>query len=76
MRSGEDLNHVTPDLDLALIEGSEVTALCGVRFLPTLRVGSGGRADEPAFTMCPECLRVDELLAEIRAIRSGALVGV
>lgn len=49
-------------LALALIEGGEVTAFCGETFVPKLRVGSGGKADNPALDICPRCERAKALL--------------
>ncbi|MGF3057107.1 hypothetical protein [Microbacterium sp. YY-01] len=69
------LNHLIPpdsQLQLALIEGTEVEALCGHRFTPTLTVGSSGRADVPGAAWCDACDQTAELrkkyelLAELR----------
>lgn len=55
------INHVVipgVDLQLAMIEGIEVTAFCGVRFVPTVQVGTSGSAAAPG---APRCSRCDDL---------------
>lgn len=58
------LNHRTvDDIDLALIEGTKIRPFCnGEPFNPRLRVGSGGKADNPALPSCPRCDRITEIL--------------
>ncbi len=69
MRDGSGLNHYAKGIDVALITGAEVTALCGSKFVPTLRVGSGGMADEPAWAVCDVCERIDGLMAEMDRLK-------
>lgn len=52
------INHVVipgVDLQIAMIEGSEVTAFCGVRFVPTVQVGTSGSAAAPGAPWCSSC---------------------
>lgn len=55
------INHVVMpgvDLQLAMIEGHEVEAFCGVQFVPTVQVGTSGSAAAPG---APRCSRCDDL---------------
>lgn len=52
------INHtIRPafDIELAIIEGSEVVGFCGHRFVPTVIVGTSGRADDPSAPHCQNC---------------------
>ena len=62
-------NHIVMrGLEIALIEGTPVKTFCGDSFVPTLRVGSGGQADEPTWPMCEICESVRDLVhAEMEA---------
>lgn len=51
-------NHIVKpsnDLQLAMIEGSEIEALCGDRFVPTVTVDTGGGAHVPGVPVCERC---------------------
>lgn len=67
----EDYNHMVPqkDLDTAVILGGAVTAKCGERFEPSLRVGSGGRTDELGWDTCPDCQDIADLEERWRKLR-------
>jgi hypothetical protein len=54
---GDDFNHYVrrEHIDLSIIEGRPVVALCGVRWVVELAVGSSGRANDPDLPICPEC---------------------
>ncbi len=60
------LNHLAPrdQIDLGLIAGTPIEALCGVNFVPTLRVGASGAADNPSLDVCTACECVMELIEE------------
>lgn len=68
MSDGNNLNHrVLESLDLALIEGTPVTPLCGVgAFVPHLVVGLGGRADDPDLANCVACDGMHSRWLELR----------
>ena len=66
-------NHIPLEksaaIQIALIEGTKITAFCMIKFVPALRVGSGGKIDEPAWPMCPRCQRVKDVLIARRKLR-------
>lgn len=43
------------DIDLAVIEGAPIEAFCGVVFVPTVIVGTSGRATDPNAPDCDAC---------------------
>ena len=52
------INHLVqnrPDLQLAMIEGTQVTAWCGIRFVPEVQVGTSGSAHAPGAPECDRC---------------------
>lgn len=74
------LNHVIrreDDIQLAIIEGTEVEGLCGHRFVPTVTVGTSGGAHVPGAPMCSACETIDELLNDALnlRVRAGVLEG-
>jgi len=52
------------DLEIALIEGTPIKVWCGIEFVPHIRIGSSGRADEPSAPTCEQC---DEVISDWRA---------
>lgn len=61
------VNHIIRsghDLQLAMIEGTEVLTRCGIWFIPTVTVGTSGRADIPGNPQCADCDRALELLRQ------------
>lgn len=65
--NGDGFNHYMKRsaIDLAILTGKPGRALCGVRWVPELRVGSDGRADNPDLPVCPACEDIyDSLDAE------------
>lgn len=60
MADVEDLNHYVrrEAMDFGILTGKPARALCGVVFVPELRVGSSGGADNPELPTCPECERI------------------
>lgn len=59
-------NHVIPDADiqLAVIEGTPVKALCGEVFTATVQVGTSGSAADPTAGLCARCDRIRSLERE------------
>ena len=56
------VNHCVPrsqNLQLAMIEGTEITTLCRDRFVPTVIVGTSGQPHQPGAPLCERC---EELL--------------
>lgn len=51
------------DLQLAMIEGTPIKTFCGDIFVPTVQVGTSGRADLPG---APNCDRCDEAIEVCR----------
>ena len=51
------LNHIvrSGDIDLAMIEGTRIEVWCGLRFVPTVTVGTSGRAHVPGAPDCERC---------------------
>lgn len=49
------LIHRQGDLQLAMIEGTQVTAWCGIRFVPEVQVGTSGSAHAPGAPECDRC---------------------
>ena len=43
------------DIDLAMIEGTQIGAVCGLRFVPSVTVGTSGGAHVPGAAMCERC---------------------
>lgn len=67
MKYGEGMNHLVRSaaaLEQALITGNTVDARCGAVFKPRLRVGSSGRANNPALPKCPICHQIGDLERE------------
>lgn len=78
------VNHMIKGghLTIAMIEGTEVAAWCGIRFVPEVQVGTSGRADAPGAPSCERCKEIvdnwrefirlkdekNRLLREMRAI--------
>jgi len=56
-------------IDIGVIQGKEMLALCGERFVPSVRVGSSGRADEPEWPICDRCKSLVELKDEYHRAR-------
>lgn len=57
-------NHRIPpefDVQLAMIEGTPVTAYCGISFTPHVQVGTSGRATAPGAPTCERCLTAEDL---------------
>lgn len=57
----DTLNHRIRDeydIELAMIEGTDIEALCGVRFIPSVTVGTSGQAYEPAAGICEICQEI------------------
>lgn len=67
MSDSEDLNHYSPqaEVDMALIAGGNITAVCGEVFEPQLQIGSGGSAADPALEICPACELIISLESEL-----------
>nr|WP_231370909.1 DUF3039 domain-containing protein [Microbacterium sp. 11MF] len=65
------MNHYAPRraIDTALISGETIRALCGERFVPSLRVGSGGKADAPGAVICAECEGLHDLMGDLKDLR-------
>lgn len=63
-------HHIWPeyDIDLAMIEGTEIEAICGQRFVPTVTVGTSGRAHVPGAAMCEMCEEIKRLRREFGAL--------
>lgn len=54
-------NHIVKagyNLDLAMIEGTPIEVWCGLRFVPTVTVGTSGRADIPGAPDCERCKKI------------------
>lgn len=52
------LNHIIwpeYDIQLAMIEGTQIGAVCGLRFVPSVTVGTSGGAHVPGAAMCERC---------------------
>ncbi len=43
------------NIQIAVIEGTPVIAFCGKTFVPTVTVGTSGRATVPGAPNCPDC---------------------
>ncbi|MEV5042722.1 DUF3039 domain-containing protein [Microbacterium sp. LMI1x-1-1.1] len=56
-------------IDTALISGGDIRALCGEHFTPSLRVGSGGKADDPGAEICAECQALLDLMGDLEYLR-------
>lgn len=67
----ESENHVIRgyDIELAMIEGTEIVAECGATFVPSVTVGTSGRADVPGAPLCDVCDELKALLDERRKLR-------
>lgn len=46
------------DLQLAMIEGTPVSAWCGIRLVPEVQLGTSGRADVPGAPNCDRCKEI------------------
>lgn len=65
------VNHMIKpvhDIQLAMIEGTDVEALCGHRFTPSVVVGTGGKADVPGARICERCDIIAELWEEMNEL--------
>lgn len=65
-------NHVVKpshDLQLAMIEGTEIETLCGERFVPTVTVGTGGGSHVPGAPMCERCHVADDITERWNILR-------
>lgn len=47
--------HDRYDIQLAMIEGTEIEALCTDRFIPEVEGGTGGGAHVPGAPLCERC---------------------
>lgn len=66
------VNHrVWPEynIDLALIEGTEIETLCGERFVPTVTVGTSGGAHVPGAPICEDCETAAEISRALKQLR-------
>lgn len=57
------------DLDIAIIEGTTIEAFCGMQFVPTVTVGTSGRADVPGAPDCEACLKLYDLTVQWNRLR-------
>lgn len=60
-------NHtIRPEynVQLAMIKGTEIVAFCGRRMIPTVQVGTSGRADRPGAPQCEACVEGERICFE------------
>lgn len=58
------VNHYvtrSQDLQLAMIEGTQVTTMCRDRFVPAVVVGTGGKAHQPGAALCARCEELSDI---------------
>ena len=67
--TGDGFNHYMRGfaIDEGMITGKPGRTLCGDRFAPQLRVGSGGSADDPSLPICVACEDIYDGLEESNA---------
>lgn len=66
-------HHIWPtfDINLAMIEGTEIEAICGQRFVPTVTVGTSGAAHVPGAAMCDMCEEIKRIRKEFAALEAA-----
>ena len=60
-------------IDIGIITGTAQRALCGVRFVPVVHVGSSGRADVKGAKMCPDCDEIRDTWRQIKKLQDKLL---
>lgn len=57
------------NLDIAIIEGTKIEAFCGMQFVPTVTVGTSGRADVPGAPDCEACQELYHITVKWNRLR-------
>ena len=57
------------DLAIAIIEGTKIEVFCGLQFVPTVTVGTSGRADVPGAPDCEACQELYDITVEWNRLR-------
>lgn len=57
------------NLDIAIIEGTKVEVFCGLQFVPTVTVGTSGRADIPGAPDCEACRELFDITLKWNRLR-------
>lgn len=57
------------NLDIAIIEGTKIEVFCGMQFVPSVTVGTSGRADVPGAPDCEACQELYDITVKWNRLR-------